>query len=196
MLDNFDWYGWVIIPFLIFLSRICDVSLSTVRIMFVMTGRRNIAPWLGALEVLIWLIAIGQIMQHLTNVACYLAYAGGFATGTYIGMRIEERLAIGTYIVRVITERADRLIAYLKENNYRVTVLEGDSNHGKVNVLFLVIRRSRIDHVQNLIKELAPEAFYTVGSIKFATDDSPGADLMPAQRDGLLNAFLRFKKSK
>ena len=94
-------FNWVILPALIFVSRIFDVSFGTLRIIFVSRGKRSIAPFLGFFEVLIWLLAISQIMQNLNNFACYIAYAGGFAMGNYIGMRIEEKLAMGTMIIRV-----------------------------------------------------------------------------------------------
>jgi uncharacterized protein YebE (UPF0316 family) len=85
-------YG--ILPFLIFLARICDVSTGTVRIIFVSKGKRNIAPFLGFFEVLIWIVAISKIMQNLDNYVNYIAYAAGFATGNFVGMLIEERLAV------------------------------------------------------------------------------------------------------
>jgi uncharacterized protein YebE (UPF0316 family) len=70
---NPDLVNWVIIPALIFMARLVDVSLGTLRIVFVSKGNKNLAPILGFVEVLIWLVAIGQVMQNLTNFACYLA---------------------------------------------------------------------------------------------------------------------------
>jgi hypothetical protein len=88
-------FNWLILPLLIFLARISDVTLSTIRIVFVMSGRRNLAPVLGFFESLIWLIAISQIIKNISSPLSYVAYAGGFATGTYVGMFIEEKLALG-----------------------------------------------------------------------------------------------------
>src|SRR5690554_4137967 len=95
--------NYLIIPFLIFVARIGDVTLSTIRIIFVMSGKKNIAPILGFFEAMIWLLAIGQIFNNIDNVWSYLAYSGGFAAGTYVGMVIEEKLAIGRVVVRLIT---------------------------------------------------------------------------------------------
>ncbi|NLI23307.1 MAG: hypothetical protein GX419_01195, partial [Bacteroidales bacterium] len=80
-----DWFNYLILPFLIFLARICDVSIGTLRIIFVAKGNKLVAPFLGFFEVLIWILAITRIIQNLDNPFCYLGYAAGFATGNYIG---------------------------------------------------------------------------------------------------------------
>jgi uncharacterized protein YebE (UPF0316 family) len=99
---SFDWYAWVILPALIFVARVCDVTLGTLRIIFLSRGRRKLAPLLGFFEVLIWIVVIGQLVQHLHSVTAYLCYAGGFAAGNFVGMWLEERLALGTFLLRVI----------------------------------------------------------------------------------------------
>ncbi len=114
-------FAWVILPLLIFFARICDVSLGTIRVIFISKGFKYIAPVIGFFEVIIWLLAIGQVMNNLTNVASYIAYGGGFACGTLIGMIVEEKLSIGTVTVRVITRKdATDLVAYLR---LRITAL-------------------------------------------------------------------------
>src|SRR5438874_10738535 len=95
-------FRWAVLPALIFIARMCDVTLGTLRNVFISKGLRNAVPVLGFFEVLIWLISIRQIMQHLDNPMCYLAFASGFATGTYVGLGIEKRLALGLQILRVI----------------------------------------------------------------------------------------------
>ncbi len=87
-------FAYGILPVLIFLSRIVDVSVGTMRIIFVSRQEKIISPILGFFESLVWLVAISQIMLHLDNVICYIAYAGGFAMGNYVGLRIEDRLAL------------------------------------------------------------------------------------------------------
>ncbi|MDD1715849.1 MAG: DUF5698 domain-containing protein, partial [Methanolinea sp.] len=116
-----DLFAWVILPLLIFLARICDVSMGTLRVIFIAKGLKKIAPVIGFFEVIIWLLAIGQVMQNISNVASYVAYGGGFAAGTYLGMRVEERLSIGTVVVRVITNRdPGDLISDLRTSGYGV----------------------------------------------------------------------------
>ena len=94
-LPESHFFAWVVLPILIFLARICDVSLGTVRLIFVSRGFKYLAPVIGFFEVLIWILAMTQIMQNLTNPICYLGYAGGFATGNYIGILIAEKLSLG-----------------------------------------------------------------------------------------------------
>jgi uncharacterized protein YebE (UPF0316 family) len=108
-------FTWIVLPILIFCARICDVSIGTLRVVFISRGNKYFAPIMGFFEVIIWLLAIGQIMEHLSNVLCYVAYGGGFAMGNYVGMRIEERLSMGQLVLRIIT-RADaaRLIETLR----------------------------------------------------------------------------------
>ncbi|HLU90796.1 MAG TPA: DUF5698 domain-containing protein, partial [Cyclobacteriaceae bacterium] len=133
-------FSYLIMPFLIFIARVCDVSINTLRVMFVMNGRKTIAPLLGFFEALIWLLAISQIIQNIDNPLSYLAFSAGFAAGTYFGMVIEEKLAIGRVLVRVITvEPIPELIEFMKEKNYRFTSVGAEGRYGKVNLLFTVM---------------------------------------------------------
>ena len=98
-------YMYLVLPLLIFIARIFDVSMGTIRVIFITRGYKLIAPLIGFFEVVIWLLAIGQIMSNLTNIYCYLGYALGFSAGTYIGMVIEEKLSIGKVILRIVSKR-------------------------------------------------------------------------------------------
>ena len=98
-----DIHIYIILPLLIFLARICDVTLGTIRIIAVSKGLKRLAPFLGFFEVFIWILAISRIMQNLNNPICYIAYAGGFAAGNYVGMKVEEKVALGIILIRVIT---------------------------------------------------------------------------------------------
>jgi len=93
------------IPILVFLARILDVSVGTLRIIFVSKGFKKYAAFLGFFESLIWLIAVSQVMKHMDNWVTYVTFALGFAVGNYVGMLIEERIAIGNQIIRIITRR-------------------------------------------------------------------------------------------
>lgn len=97
--------AWVIIPLLILLARVLDVSIGTLRIILLGKGYKKLAPMLGFVESFVWILAVSQIMQNLNNLYYYVAYAGGFATGTYLGMVLEEKLSLGYVIVRVITHK-------------------------------------------------------------------------------------------
>jgi uncharacterized protein YebE (UPF0316 family) len=170
-IDN-NVFHYFILPFFIFLARVCDVSISTIRIMFVMNSKTFLAPLLGFFEALVWLLAIGQIIQNIDNIYSYLAYAGGFAVGTYVGMVFEEKLALGKVLVRVITQKEDsELLEYLKEKKFRFTNLDATGNSGRVNLLFTVIKREELPELIDKIKVYNPQAFYTVENVKRVSDD-------------------------
>ena len=165
-------FSYVVMPILIFLARVGDVSLNTLRVMFVLNGKKNVAPILGFFEAFIWLLAIGQIIQNIDNPVSYLAYAGGFAAGTYVGMTIEEKLAIGRVLVRVITvEPMPELIEFMKERNYRFTNVGAEGRYGKVNLLFTVMKRDLLQEYISKIKECNDKAFYTIESVKRISED-------------------------
>lgn len=167
-----DLYTYVVLPVLIFLARITDVSINTIRIIFMLHSRKALATFLGFFESLIWLLAISQIFQNLTSWMTYVAYAGGFAMGILVGMLIEERLAIGRVVVRVITRQpATELIKFLTEQGYRYSNVDAVSDEGKVNVLFTVIQREMLKSTIEAIKMFNPKAFYTVEGVKKVSDD-------------------------
>ncbi len=102
----------VLIPILIFAAEVCVVTLGTLRIIFVSRGQKILAPALGFFESFIWLVAISQIMRDRADWTCFIAFGLGFALGNYLGICVEQRLALGTVIVRIITHRdADDLIS-------------------------------------------------------------------------------------
>jgi uncharacterized protein YebE (UPF0316 family) len=169
---------YVILPILIFLARIFDVSLGTIRVIFISKGIRYLAPIIGFFEVIIWLLAIGQIMNNLTNFVAYIAYGAGFAAGTYIGMVIEEKISLGLVSVRIITKKdPGELIQYLRLNNYGVTSLDGEGGTGKVKMVFTIIKRQDLPHVVEIIKQFHPNAFYSVDDVK-----SVGEGIFPENR--------------
>ena len=167
----FSSYTWVILPALIFIARVLDVSLGTVRVIFVSKGLKYIAPFVGFFEVLIWLLAIGQIMANLKNPACYIAYAGGFATGNYVGIIIAEKLSLGIVLLRVVTQKdADELVQSLSSAEYGVTSIDGQGVHGNVKIIFTIIQRKEITKVIELVKRFNPKAFYTIEDIGFVEE--------------------------
>jgi uncharacterized protein YebE (UPF0316 family) len=160
-----------ILPLLICCSRIIDVSLGTMRIIFLSKGYRVLAPVMGFFEVLIWIIVISQVMQNLTNIINYVAYALGFALGSYVGLAIERRLSLGMVVVRVITAKdAGDLITFMRKEGYGVTVVNGEGSSGRVKIIFTVIKRTAIDTVVGHIKRFSPRAFYTVEDIQSVTE--------------------------
>ena len=165
-------FDYVILPLLIFTARIFDVSLDTIRVIMVSKGLRRTAPYIGFFQVLIWIITITRIMENLDNWVTYVAYAAGFATGTFVGMWIEERLAIGNELLRIITSQsADNLIHACREKGYKVTVTTGMGRDGEVGILFLVVKRKVLNEVIGLVKKHNPHAFYTVEDMRYVRDN-------------------------
>jgi uncharacterized protein YebE (UPF0316 family) len=163
-----DYFSYILIPLLIFIARIIDVSLGTIRIVFISKGFKFLAPLIGFFEILIWVIAITRIMQNLDNWFNYVAYAAGFAAGNYIGMRIEEKLALGYELVRVITRKeAGELIHALRNKGYGTTQVKAHGSEGEVAVIYIIIDRKKIKNVVEIIRQFNPKALYTIEDIRF-----------------------------
>jgi uncharacterized protein YebE (UPF0316 family) len=162
-----DLFSYALMPVLIFLARICDVSIGTLRIIFVSKGKRNIAPILGFFEVLIWITAISKIMENLDHYINYVAYAAGFATGNFIGMIIEEKLAMGILMVRIFAhEKGPELVMTLNQNGYGATEIEARGARKKVHLIYTIVQRNEIDKVLGVINAFNPRAFYTIEDIR------------------------------
>jgi uncharacterized protein YebE (UPF0316 family) len=165
-----EMFTFVLLPLLIFLARIFDVTFGTIRIIFIARGHKYLAPLIGFFEILIWLVAIGKIMQNLNNVFCYIAYAGGFAAGTLIGICIEEKLAMGTLVIQIVTRKnATELIENLRATGYGITSIPAEGTTGRVHIIYTVIKRSDLDDVVEIIKQLNPKAFYSIEDVRFVS---------------------------
>jgi uncharacterized protein YebE (UPF0316 family) len=160
-------FALYVVPLIIFSLRIVDVSLGTLRIIFVSKGFKGLAPVIGFFEILIWIFVVSRVMDNLNNWIAYVAYAGGFATGNFIGMKIEEKLAIGHELVRVITKReAHELIHALKGKGFGITSIKAMGMDGEVAVLYVIINRRNLPSVIGMIRDYNPRALYTVEDIR------------------------------
>jgi uncharacterized protein YebE (UPF0316 family) len=167
-------FSFVVLPLLIFIARIGDVSINTIRIIYVLGGRRMTATLLGFAESFIWLMAIRQIFQHLDNWICYVAYPAGFAMGIFVGMIIEERIAYGKVIVRIITRKEiTELLVFLNTQRFRFTRVNAEGPDGHENLVFTVLERDRLDDLLHKLKEILPTAFYTVERVNRAGESGP-----------------------
>ena len=157
------------IPFLIFFARVFDVSLGTLRTLLMITGHRALAALLGVVEVTVWIFAVGGAVKYLSHPWAVVGYASGFGVGVLVGMMLEEKLALGYRMVRVISNRADVDVAtLLRDEGYRVTRVNGSGMSGPVEISFLVIRRKQLPQLQKLMKERLPEAFFSVERVDVA----------------------------
>lgn len=188
---------YVILPLFIMTARMIDVSLSTIRIVYLMKGEKAFAAGLGFFESLIWLMAISQIIQNVTNAPAYIGWAAGFGLGNYIGLLIEERLAVGKLIIRVITAvEAQALIDKLKEKGYGVTYINGHGLAGEVKIIFCVIQRDQYEHVIESIQQFNPKAFYTVEDVRTAREGVFPQSQRFYQRIGIFPMFVKQPKKK
>ncbi len=164
-----DLLHWLVLPLLIFAARICDVSLGTIRIIFISRGIKLLASLIGFFEILIWLTALSQIMQHLDQYYYFLAYAAGFASGTYIGMAIENKIAMGVCLIRIITQAgAESLITELKEAGCGVTSIAAQGIFRPVHVVFSIVKRKDLKRIIEIVKRNNPQAIYTIEDVRFA----------------------------
>jgi len=165
--SDFDFVAWLVIPMLIFLARLVDVSLATVRHILVFRGMKKVVPFFAFVEILIWTLAITQVMENLSNVAAFFAWALGFSVGTYLGMMIEERLALGHQLVRVIHQQIPPgFIDSLKEKGYGVTSLGAHGAFGLVNISLIVSPRKRLGQLLKILNDVSPQPFYTVEDVR------------------------------
>jgi uncharacterized protein YebE (UPF0316 family) len=188
-------FTWVILPLLIFFARILDVSIGTLRLIFVSKGYKFYAPVLGFFEVVIWLIAIGQIMQHLDNFLCYLAYGLGFATGNYLGIYLDEKMSLGTVLIRVVPRfDTTNLINHLREKSFGASLVDIEGMSGKLKMIFTIVKRKDLKEVLGIIQEHNPQAFVTIEDVKTAREGyfkySPKKILSP------VGIFQDFRKGK
>ncbi len=186
---NYDLYTWVLLPMLIFVARMSDVTLATLRNIFLSKSVKNLVPFMGFFEALIWLLAISQIMKNINggNPLCFIAYAAGYSMGIFVGIKIEERLALGIQVMRIITNHDyEELVAALRNSNFGTTVIDGHGSKGPVKIILTVFKRKDFPVVQALIKELHPSAFYSVEDIRNASHG-----VFPQQGAGRLDTLKR-----
>ena len=150
-------------PLLIFVLRVIDVTLMTVRILIVVRGSRFAAPIISFFEVLVWVLAAGAVIRNLTSPLHAVSYAAGFAAGTAVGMWIENRLALGICSVRAFSRNSQRQLAnVLRDHGYGVTEQRGRGRQGIVAILHAVVRRRDVGDVITLIEQHDPDAFVSV----------------------------------
>jgi uncharacterized protein YebE (UPF0316 family) len=157
------------LPLFIFFAEMCVVTLCTLRTIFISRGMKALAPLLGFFEVLTWLFAVGEVMKNLGDLRCSLAFAGGFTLGTFLGILIEQTLALGSVVVRTITHKdATRLVEQLRAERFGVTCLDGTGATGRVQVIFTVVPRCELRRVLAILQQFDPDVFYSVDALQSA----------------------------
>lgn len=156
-----------LLPLMIFIGRIFDVTLGTLRIIFVSKGQKHIAPIFGFFEVFIWIVIISQILASANNLIAYLSYAAGYATGTYVGMIIEQKIAFGILLYRVYTKNNGKeLVQLLHNKGFGATLVHGTGSLDKVDIIESVIERREMKKIQAIIHEFDKTAFYVTEDVR------------------------------
>jgi uncharacterized protein YebE (UPF0316 family) len=165
-------YTRVILPLLIFFARICDVSMETIRVIYISRGIKYLAPIIAFFEIVIWLLAMEVVMKDLSNIANFIAFALGFAMGTYVGLVIEERLSIGMVILRIITteESEEQITSFLAQENCGVTRLDAQGSRGNVKMIISLVNRTNVPRITDYIRTVNPHAFFSVEDVRYVNE--------------------------
>lgn len=167
-LINSPMYHWLILPLFIFCARIVDVSIGTLRIILVSKGNKVIASILGFFEVSIWLLAISQVMQQgLSNPVSFIAYGLGFASGNFVGITLEEKLALGLQAIRLIsTHTVDVMTMALRDEGFGATVITGQGGKGEVHIVYCIVPRKQVNNVIRIARAIEPDIFISVQDVR------------------------------
>ena len=156
-----------LLPFIIFFGRIVDVTLGTLRIIFVSKGEKLKAPIIGFFEVFIWVVIISQILSRANDMVAYLSYAGGYAAGNYVGILIEKRIAFGIILCRVYTNKPGlKLVNLLSLKGFGATLIHGTGSVKEVDIIETVFDRKKLKHVSGIILDFDKDAFYVIEDVR------------------------------
>lgn len=188
-----NFFNLVLMPLAIIAARIMDVSLGTVRVIAINRGDKHLAPLIGFFEVLIWIIIINQLLSSFQHWSWYVAYALGFASGTYIGMYISEQFSIGKAVVRVMTETSGtELIKELEKSNYKMAVVKTTLNTHKGVMLFVTIDSDELDRLIALIHTTNPKAVFSVEDVRRVSNELVSSRRRPSRR--LFHSFTHLSR--
>lgn len=166
MFDFLDVYPWLL-PIVIFFGRIIDVSLGTLRIIFVSKGEKNKAPLIGFVEVFIWVVVISQILVRANDMVSYLSYAAGYAAGNYIGLIIENHIAYGIVLCRIYTQKNGKeLVQILNKMNVGATMTHGTGSSNEVDIIETVVGRREFKKLENTLSDFDKNIFYVVEDVR------------------------------
>lgn len=187
MFDFLDVYPWLL-PFMIFLGRIIDVTLGTMRIIFVSKGEQYKAPLIGFFEVFIWIVIISQILVRANDLISYVSYAAGYASGNYIGILLEKRIAYGIVLCRIYTQKeASILVQKLNQLSLGATLTHGEGSTSQVNIIETVIDRKEMKAVERTLTDFDQNIFYVVEDVRTKQNG-----IFPKRR----NVLSRWRKGK
>ncbi len=155
---------------IIFCAKIVEVSISTIRLVYINKGERVKGAVLGFVEIMIWLIVVSSVLNNITaDPIKVFVYAAAFSLGNFIGVTIESKIAVGLASIQVVaSEKTGEILAgILRDENFGVTIIDGrGKNDSKKILLFIQLKRKKIPAAVKIIKQTAPDAYITVNDIK------------------------------
>ncbi|MBN2468173.1 MAG: DUF2179 domain-containing protein [Deltaproteobacteria bacterium] len=154
---------------LIIVARITDVSLGTLRTVFIVHGRKGIAFVVGFIEILIWLVVISSVIKNLDKPIYAVSYAFGFGLGTYVGITIEAWLKAGEQVIRTFTRKGGEIATGLRSSGYIVTQFEGTGREGPISLLFLKTDRRKVAEVVDYVTGIDPDCFYIIDNVRLSS---------------------------
>lgn len=156
----------IIIAMTIFIARVCDVGLGTIRHALIIRGRKSYVFIIAFFEALIWVYAVSRVMTSIQDPLTSVAFALGFATGTFVGMTIESLLKIGEQVIRVFSKSGDLVVRRFRENDYRVTVFDGSGRDGIVQLLFVQVKRRDVSRAMGIARDADPQCLIIIDDVR------------------------------
>lgn len=157
----------LLLALVIFCARVIDVSLGTLRHAMIIRGKRLVTFCIAFLESIVWVFAVSKVLSDLSEPLTALAFALGFATGTFVGMTIENLLKIGDQVVKVFSNKGHEVATQLRAEGFRVTEFEGKGRDGVVVLLFVQVRRRDARKVMDLARTLDKGCYLVVEDIRW-----------------------------
>jgi len=186
-----DFFSWVALPLFIFLARIVDVSMGTLRVIFIAKGFKYYAPIVGFFESVIWLLAISQIILNITNTWLIIVYGLGFAAGTFSGIWLEEKISLGKARIRfVIRTNYIAVMDALEKEGYRLTVVTADYKRGTAKIITLLTDRNKIKKVIKIVNGINSKVFYSIEDVRFVSEG------IEKNKPYFANLFSFYRKGK
>jgi len=164
----------LLLPLIVLVARIVETSLETIRTIYINRGHTNLAAGIGVVKVAIWLLSTGLVLTNLHNILGIIAYIAGYAIGTILGMHIEEKISIGSVVVRVFVPTDPLpLMKKFGEMGYGITRSEGTGYlSSTVSILFMVVPRGELGALFEILRGEYPHLLYTVEDIRKGSEES------------------------
>jgi uncharacterized protein YebE (UPF0316 family) len=171
--------------------------METIRVIYISRGIKYLAPIIAFFEIVIWLLAIEVVMKDLSNIANFMAFALGFATGTYVGLVIEEKISIGMVILRIVTtdDSNEEIVSFMQSENYGITSVDATGSRGNVKMILSLVDRVDVVRITEHIQSTNPHAFFSIEDVRYV-NEGVFRPKKPNVITGFFHSFIRPRKKK